>query len=156
MNDLRTILLAEDNEDDVFAMKRALKGAGVVNPLQIVDDGQQTLDYLSGQGAYADRTRFPLPFILFLDLKLPYVHGFEILEWLSQQRTFESLPIVILSSSDETRDHERAYSLGARSYLVKPPRPDDLKAVFESLQNYWLLRTGAFPVAFKDATANKS
>ena len=75
----RVILLVEDNEDDVFFMRRALQKAGVDLPLQIVMDGQQALDYLEGKEAYGDRTRFPIPRLMFLDLKLPYVHGFGVL-----------------------------------------------------------------------------
>jgi CheY-like chemotaxis protein len=133
-----TILLVEDNEADVFLMKRALKSAEITNPLQIVTDGQRALDYLSGAGEFSDRQKFPLPFIVFLDLKLPYIHGFEVLAWMRLHPELNRLVVVVLTSSPEEKDHERAYSLGARSYLVKPPTPDGLKDVFNSLNSYWL------------------
>lgn len=141
------ILLVEDNEDDVFAMKRALKLAQITNPLQIVSDGQKAMDYLSGAREFADREKYPLPFIVFLDLKLPYVHGFEILAWMRLKPELSSIVVVVLTSSAEERDHERAYSLGARSYLVKPPTANALKDVFNSLKTYWLSKTSSSPVS---------
>jgi CheY-like chemotaxis protein len=133
----RTILVAEDNEDDIFALKRAFKKAQLGNPLQVVNDGQAAVDYLSGAGEYADRQRFPLPLLMFLDLKMPYLNGFEVLSWIRERPDLESLPVVVLTSSDENRDHQRAYSLGARSYLVKPPDPDEIKRLIESLEPLW-------------------
>jgi CheY-like chemotaxis protein len=142
-----TILLVEDNEDDVFAMKRALKLAQITNPLQIVTDGQKAVDYLSGAGEFSDREKYPLPFIVFLDLKLPYVHGFEILDWMRKKPELNPIVVVVLTSSAEERDHERAYSLGARSYLVKPPTADTIKDVFDSLKSYWLARASSSPIS---------
>jgi CheY-like chemotaxis protein len=133
----RTILLVEDNEDDVFAFQRALKKAQIVNPVQVVVDGQQALDYLSGTGPFVERVKYPLPFLVFLDLKLPYRDGFEVLAWIRQRAELNSLVVVILTGSDETRDHQQAYALGARSYLVKPPTPDELKRLIDSMQSYW-------------------
>jgi CheY-like chemotaxis protein len=142
-----TILLVEDNEDDVFIIKRALKLAQNTNPLQIVTDGQQALDYLAGAGEYADRQKFPLPFMVFLDLKLPYIHGFEVLAWMRLRPELSSLVVVVLTSSAETRDHEKAYALGARSYLVKPPTPQALSDVFGSLKTYWLSKGSSLPLS---------
>jgi CheY-like chemotaxis protein len=142
-----TILLVEDNEDDVFIMKYALKQARVANPVQVVTDGQMALDYLAGTGIYSDRVRFPLPFIVFLDLKLPYVHGFEVLTWIGQQQGLSSLVVIVLTSSEQEKDQQQAYALGARSYLIKPPTADTLLDVFASLKSYWLSKTDALPVA---------
>ena len=133
-----TILLVEDNDDDVFAMKRALIKGQIMNPLQVATNGQMALDYLSGAGKYADRQSFPLPFIVFLDLKLPYLGGFEVLTWMRQQPALDSIVVVILTSSDEEKDHQRAYSLGAKNYLVKPPTPKDLTEVLTSLKDVQL------------------
>ena len=128
-----TILLVEDNDDDVFAMKRALKRGQIPNPLQIATDGQQALNYLSGAGEYADRTRFPLPGVIFLDLKLPYVHGFEVLSWLREQPQLKSIAVVVLTSSPEEKDQAKAHALGARSYQIKPPTPETLTRILSSL-----------------------
>lgn len=147
MSSAATILLVEDNDDDVFAMKRALRLGNIGNPLQIVTNGQQALDYLSGSRQYADRERHPLPFIIFLDLKLPYVDGFDILAWMRQQRQFDDIVVIVLTSSAETRDQEKAYSFGARSYLVKPPTPIALNDIFNSLKSYWISTLGVVPLA---------
>ena len=102
-------------------MQRALQKAGLTFPLQIATDGRQALDYLQGQGRFSDRARHPVPALIFLDLKLPYVHGFEVLAWLREQTSLHELPVVVLTSSPEDRDREKARALGARAYLVKPP-----------------------------------
>jgi CheY-like chemotaxis protein len=117
----KLILLVEDNEDDVFFMKRALKDAKVGFPVQILEDGQQALDYLSGKGPYSDRALHPLPHLMFLDLKLPYVEGFEVLAWMRDNPSLKDMPVAILTSSAEDSDQERAKELNAKTYLVKPP-----------------------------------
>jgi len=114
------ILLVEDNEDDIFFMQRAFEEAKFANPLHIVMDGQQAIDYLDGAGQFADRTAHPLPDFVFLDLKLPIADGFEVLIWL-RQRKKSSVPVAILSSSPEDTDMRRARELGANCYLLKPP-----------------------------------
>ena len=125
MSELRpTILLVEDSEDDVFLMQRAMTKAKLDFPLQVVTTGQDALDYLSGSESFSDRSRHPLPALIFLDLKLPYVHGFEILSWLRQQPPLRDVPVVVLTSSPEERDREKALALGAKAYLVKPPTPE--------------------------------
>ena len=134
----RAILLVEDNEDDVFLMKRALQGARVVNPLQVVEDGQQAVDYLTGAGQFADRETYPLPAVVFLDLKLPYISGHDVLAWIRRQKEFESLVVIVLTSSNEASDLSRCYALGANSYLVKPPTPDQLEDLAKAFKWYWL------------------
>ncbi len=148
-----TILLVEDNEDDVFAMSRALKQAHIANPVTVVSDGQEALDYLSGAGPYADRERYPVPFIVFLDLKLPYIDGFEVLTWIRQQPALSSTLVVVLTSSVENRDQERSYALGARSYLIKPPTAETLLDVLNSLKTYWLAKAAFTPLIHSAATA---
>jgi CheY-like chemotaxis protein len=148
MNSLsQTILLVEDNEDDVFLMKRALKHARITNPLQVVMDGQKAIDYLSGKEAFADRAKYPLPFLVFLDLKLPYKHGFEVLKWIREQASLDSVVVVVLTSSAENRDHQKAYALGARSYLIKPPTAEMLHELMASMQSLWLRHAASAPVS---------
>jgi CheY-like chemotaxis protein len=125
-----TLLLVEDNPDDIFLMRRALLKSGLEFPVQIVTDGKQALEYLSGSGRYADRQHFPNPTWVFLDLKLPYLNGFEVLEWIRSDAANRHLDVVILTSSPEERDRETATRLGARAYLVKPPTPASLLGVF--------------------------
>src|SRR5690349_7529259 len=91
-----TLLLAEDLEDDVFIMRRAIKSAGIRNPLAVVSDGRELLAYLSGEGQYHDRNNFPLPFLLFLDLKMPHHDGFECLEVIGQNPSLKHIPVVVL------------------------------------------------------------
>lgn len=132
------ILLVEDNEDDVFLMKRALKNAGIKNPLRIAEDGQQAVDYLSGTGAYADRTQFPIPALVFLDLKLPMRKGLDVLAWIRKQPHLEGVVVVVLTSSNEPSDLKQSYRLGANSYVVKPPTASQLLDLAKAFKWYWL------------------
>ena len=134
----RALLLVEDNEDDVFLMRRALKGSHVVNPLHVVEDGQAAVDYLAGTGKYADRDSYPLPAVVFLDLKLPYISGHDVLAWIRRQKELDSLIVIVLTSSNEASDLSRCYALGANSYLVRPPTPDQLEDLAKSFKWYWL------------------
>jgi CheY-like chemotaxis protein len=133
----RTILIVEDNPDDLFAIQRALRKANIRNPVAVVTDGRDALDYLAGVGRFADRALYPLPFMMFLDLKLPYVDGFDVLAWLRARAELDGIVVIVLTSSDEDRDHRRAYALGARSYLVKPPTADALVQLAVSLRSLW-------------------
>ena len=133
-----TILLVEDSEDDVFFMRRALKLAGVTNPLQVAPDGQVAMDYLGGVGQFANREEFPLPAIVLLDLRLPLIPGFEVLKWLRSQTQFECVPVIVLTSSREDRDMQRAYALHANSFLVKSPDPSHTAGMVKTLTEYWL------------------
>jgi CheY-like chemotaxis protein len=114
--------------------------------MQVVRNGKDALDYLKGEGRFADRGKHPLPFLAFIDLKLPYVNGFEVLEWMRGRPEVQSIVPVVLTSSNEDRDHQKAYTLGARSYLVKPPSPEDLNALMDSLRSLWEKESGAGPV----------
>lgn len=144
----KTILLVEDDRDDIFIFQRALKAARIINPVTIVKNGQEAIDYLSHGGRYTDQAEYPLPFVIFLDLKLPYLDGFEVLSWIRKQPALEPIVVVVLTGSDETRDHQRAYALGARSYLVKPPEAEDINQFINSMTSYW--RSGdAWPVSLE-------
>jgi len=133
-----TILLVEDNEDDVFIMRRALKEAKILNPLQIATDGESAVNYLEGKGEFGDRERYPLPAVVFLDLKLPLKSGHDVLAWARAQKQLNSVVIVILTSSEEPEDLKKAYRLGANSYLVKPPTPEQLIEMAKAFKWYWL------------------
>lgn len=141
-----TILLVEDDRDDVFIFQRTLKAAGIANPVVVVTTGQDAVDYLSHQGKYTDSEKHPLPFVIFLDLKLPYLDGFEVLSWIRAQPHLQSIIVVVLSGSDETRDHQKAYALGARTYLLKPPQVKDIKLFIESMASYWGYPGGMWPI----------
>jgi CheY-like chemotaxis protein len=132
------ILLVEDNEDDIFLMRRALKSAGIINQLSVVEDGQQAVDYLSGINAFTDRQLHPLPAVVFLDLKLPLKMGMDVLKWIKQQPHLKSLVVVVLTSSNESIDVKEAYRLGANTYVIKPPTPEQLLDLAKAFKWYWL------------------
>jgi CheY-like chemotaxis protein len=136
--DISTILLAEDNENDVLMLRRAARHAKFTNPLAVVPDGEEVMAYLQGDGKYGDRRRYPLPGLLLLDLKMPRKNGFEVLQWLREQAQFAHLQVVVLSSSDEIKDINRAYELGANSFLVKPMFFSEFVGMLEALHSYCL------------------
>jgi CheY-like chemotaxis protein len=115
----QTILYAEDDSNDVFLLTRALRKLGFQNPIQHVQDGAVAISYLTGSNGFSDRTKYPLPSVLLLDLKMPVKDGFEVLEWLRSHPAFEKLPVVVLSSSDLGEDKGKAQELGATAYLTK-------------------------------------
>ena len=133
------LMLVEDDPDHVLLIQRALAKANLVNPLRIVRDGDEAIAYLSGQGAYSDRNRYPIPSLILLDLKLPRKSGLEVLEWIRSDPALRVLPVVALTSSAETSDIERAYALGVNSYLVKPLGFEDLLDLVKSLGMYWMI-----------------
>ena len=128
-----SLLLIEDNPDDVFIMRRALKKTGLDLPVHVACDGNEALDYLRGSGVYQDRRQYPVPSVIFLDLKLPYLTGFEVLEWIRQHPALQDLDVVILTSSAEERDEKKARELGVKAYLVKPPNAEMLLQTFSAL-----------------------
>jgi CheY-like chemotaxis protein len=123
------ILLVEDDEHDAFFLRRALQKARPDLALHVVTDGEQALDYLDGRRDYSNRATHPLPSLMFLDLKLPYFNGFQILEHLRETPALAAIPVFVLTSSAEERDRKRAMELGAKAYLVKPPTPEMLLRV---------------------------
>lgn len=131
------ILLVEDNEDDAFLMKRSLKTAGVQQTVHVAGDGQQAVDYLAGLGSFADREKFPLPSVVFLDLKLPFKSGHEVLAWIKSQGELAEIIVVVLTSSNQPSDLEEAYRLGANSYVVKPAAAQQLDELATAFKNYW-------------------
>lgn len=133
-----TILLVEDNSDDVFFMRRAFKAADIGNPLQVVSDGSQAIQYFRGLGKFADRETYPLPVLVLLDLKMPIRDGHEVLEWMRLRKQFRTAVVIVLTTSQEMSDVTRAYRLGANSYLVKPSSPPELVEQVRAIKRYWL------------------
>ncbi len=133
-----TVLLVEDDLNDIFLVKRAFKLAQIQNPLQVVTDGQDAINYLRGAGKYSDRDAFPLPKLIVMDIKMPRKTGFEVLEWVKgDSRPLRRIPIVIVSSSDNPSDINRAYELGANAYMVKPVNFLAVEHLFQSITQYW-------------------
>jgi CheY-like chemotaxis protein len=138
MSDYSTILVADADQNDVFFIRRAFQKSGITYPVVHVPDGQEAIDYLKGEAAYADRTRYPLPGLLLLDLKMPKVDGFDVLAWLKSRPELKELPVVVLSSSSREDDIQRARQLGAADYLVKPADFDDLLSLAQDVAARWL------------------
>lgn len=129
----RTILLAEDNSDDVALIRAAFKEAKLPYQFEVVADGEEAIRYLQGEGLYADRSRFPVPFLLLLDLKMPVKTGFDVLNWIQERPAFKDLLVVVLSGSQLSTDMTQARQLGSNSYLVKSA---DYKQLILFLQSF--------------------
>ena len=132
-----TILLVEDDENDAFLFKLALERAKILNPVQWLKDGIEAIAYLTGESPYTDRTVFPQPELVILDLKMPRMSGLELLAWLRDHPAFQGIPIIIMSSSMEERDVRRAYNLGANTYFVKPGSFDIFVTLIGKVHAYW-------------------
>lgn len=133
------ILLVEDSPDDALLIQRAFRKANLANPVQLVRDGEEAVAYLSGKAPYDDRVRFPLPVFMLLDLKLPRRSGLEVLAWVRQESVVKRLPVVVLTSSRESVDVNRAYDLGVNSYLTKPVGFEALLEMVKNVNLYWLV-----------------
>lgn len=138
MSEMKTILLAEDNPDDVWIMQRALKVSGLPHPFHFVQNGREAVDYLYGVGKYADRAAHPLPSLVLLDLKMPYLSGLEVLKWIRQESSNRTLISIFLTSSSDLRDVNEAYRLGANAYLVKPSELGKLVEMLKSMESFFL------------------
>src|SRR6266511_5552584 len=133
------VLLVEDDETDILLLRRAFRNASIGNPVMEVRDGQEAIHYLSGDGAYADRVRYPMPFLVLMDLRLPKLSGFEVLAWIRDQSQLADLKVVVLTASDYVRDVNQAHDLGANCYLVKPPTFEELVEVVRGIKGRWLV-----------------
>jgi len=133
------ILLVEDDENDMLLVQRAFRKSSILTPLQVVRDGDAAVAYLEGTNEFSDRQRFPFPVFMLLDLKLPRRSGLEVLSWVKEQPGLKRIPIVVLTSSNKDADVDRAYELGANSYITKPVSFETLLDLVKSLQLYWLV-----------------
>ena len=143
MDQKPTVLLAEDESADVFIMQRAITKMNSPVSLQVVKDGEQAIDYLSGHGQYADRERFPIPKLILLDVKMPRKSGFDVLEWLRYNNAFSNIIVVMITSSSLRSDIEQAQALGACCYLVKPVPFAELRQLFTNTEEYVAAKAAA-------------
>lgn len=132
-----TILLIEDNENDVLLLRRAMINSGMTHVVRLAQDGMEALNYLRGSGKFADRATYPFPDIILLDLKLPRLSGLELLAWLKDNPEHRVVPTIVLSSSELEDDVRKAYELGANTYLVKPTDFDMLTEMVRKVCDYW-------------------
>jgi CheY-like chemotaxis protein len=147
------ILLVDDNPHDVVLIRLAFRRVGIIDTIQLVKDGTEAMRYIKGEGVYSDRHQFPSPTLILLDLKMPQTSGFDVLQWIREQVELANVVVVVMSGSKNDQDIERAYALGATSYLVKPTRFEDMVKMMESLKDYTAWRrsgktTGA-PAGFR-------
>jgi CheY-like chemotaxis protein len=135
------ILIAEDNDADLLLLQRALKFAGVPCTVHAVPDGEEAIAYLAGQGKYVNRVEFPLPSLVLLDLKMPNKGGFEVLRWIRTHPKFCRLPVLVMTVSNQSADINRAYALGANSFINKSLDYQSTKDLVQSIRNFWLTLT---------------
>ena len=133
------ILFAEDNADDATLTIRGLKKSGLTNKIYHVKDGAEALDFIYCRGEYADRNLNDHPKMILLDLKMPKVSGIEVLKKIKTDPDFNSIPVVILTSSKEDPDIKKCYALGANSYIVKPVESDNFFNALKELGYYWMI-----------------
>ena len=136
----RTILLVDDDENDVLVMTMAMKKVGMPCPIRVAKDGRDAQDYLSGAGKFADRSEYPLPCLMLVDLKLPRIMGLEVLRWLRERPEFDSMIVLVLSSSPMPDDIDRAYHLRANAYLVKPSGLENLQLMAQAIKDFWFMK----------------
>jgi len=134
----RPVLVAEDSDDDYFLLTRAFQKANFINPVFRVENGQEVIRYLSGEGRYADRMLYPFPYVLLLDLKMPVMHGLDVLAWTRQQDATRRLPVVVVSSSLQPTDIRESYDKGANGFVTKSTTIAGLVDVVEAIHAFWL------------------
>src|SRR5512140_3380858 len=132
------VLYVEDEATDVLFMRWAFREAGLADSLRSVGDGRDAIAYLAGNGVYADRGQHPLPALILLDLNMPLVSGFEVLEWLLERPDLRGLPVVVFSSSSREDDKVKALARGAREYVQKPQSAAGFVKVAGGLRERWL------------------
>ena len=143
MSDIRSpILLVEDDPNDILFFEKALQRCAPEARLQIARDGQEAMDYLDAKGAYTDRAKFPPPAVVVLDLKLPARDGLEVLTTMRARHDLQHIPVVVLTSSQESRDVGSSRELGVDEYLIKPVRFADLLRIVQNIGARWGTPTG--------------
>lgn len=138
LNNSVPILLVEDDENDIILTELAYEVVGLANPLLVVRNGSEAIRYLSGDGIYFDRARYPFPGMILLDLNMPILTGFDVLEWLQCHPVKSKVIVVVLTASSNTADIDRAMSLGAADYRVKPNNSARLVPLLRELEARWL------------------
>ena len=138
------IMLVDDLHDDVTLVTMALTKAGVTDTVHVACAGDEVIEYLNGDGIYADRSRFPFPTLMLLDLKMPRVSGFDVLRWMKDNPKLPYIHVVVLSASDRPDDMKLASDLGAKSYFVKSVRFSDMQRLANELKAY-CVAPGAVP-----------
>jgi len=150
------ILVVEDNEDHVFLLRHAFQKAGITNPVQVANYGEDAVAYLEGTGRYSNWKEFPLPLIVLLDIKMPGMDGFDVLRWIRQQPGLKALRVAMLTSSDLGQEIKMAYDLGANVFLTKPVDLARLVEMVKVVRAHWLEFAQAPQVSRHSDTAGKN
>ena len=143
MNKERSVLAVDDSDDDRFLLRRAFCKAAFRCRIHEARNGEEAIAYLQGEGSYGDRSRFPLPSVVLLDLNMPVKNGFDVLAWVRTRPELRGVSIYVLSASIRIEDVERAFALGANAFLFKPGAMEELTALIQSLRDW--LRYDHFP-----------
>lgn len=139
MEEYPTILLIEDNYTDIILIKRTFRQSYIGNPLQVVKTYRDALQYMKGEGIFANRKEYPLPILILLDLNLPDGSGLDFLKWIGEKKDYKKIPVIVLTCSQDNEDINKSYELGANSYIVKPVKFGRLIDMVKSLENYWFI-----------------
>jgi CheY-like chemotaxis protein len=135
----KTVLYVEDSPEDFALLKRVSRKSGTPFSLQHAENGEQAIDYLNGAGDYADREEHPFPDLVLLDLRMPRLDGFEVLQWIRDNPATKTLPVVVLAGSSFRADIRRALELGANSYAAKPAKFEELQVLIDQIADVWLV-----------------
>jgi CheY-like chemotaxis protein len=138
MNRQCTILIVDDDENDIFFVKRAFTEINVHCTFHVLNNGQEAVDYLEGAGEFANREKYAMPMMILMDLNMPIMDGFQVLAWLRSRPGIKVIPTIVFSSSDLPADITRAYELGANSFMTKSVTYDALLLKLQTLSQYWL------------------
>lgn len=138
MDEHALILLVDDDYNDCTLIRRAFVGAKVLNPVVVVRSGEEAMDYLCGVGKFANRAEFPLPGLVLLDIKMHGMDGLEVLRWIRSQPGLRTMRVVMLTSSNDMKDINMAYQLGANSFLTKPVDFEKFLEIARALGGYWM------------------
>jgi CheY-like chemotaxis protein len=144
-----TVLVVEDNEEEVILLQRAFKHNDLDVSVHFVANGEEAIEYLSGGDRFTDRTAFPEPDLVLMDLKMPRKGGFEVLEWFRNLQEGALIPVIVLTSSNRDADIQRAYSLGANTYFIKPHSFDEFRGLVKTLCEYWRLARRPKPLVVR-------
>lgn len=138
INERFTILIVEDNAEEVLLLKKAFQRVALDIAVQFVTNGEEAIDYLSGTEQFHNRREYPEPDLVIMDLKMPRKGGFEVLEWFRNLQEGALIPIIVLTSSHREADVQRAYSLGANSYFLKPSNFEEFRDMIQVIYQYWI------------------
>jgi CheY-like chemotaxis protein len=134
----KAILLVDDSEDDVLMFKRAYKEVGISKTLRVAYTGDEAIAYLAGEGKFSNREDYPFPDLVLLDLKMPGKTGFDVLRWMRSEPTTKDLRVIVMTGSEDTAAVNRAYKMGATSFIVKSATPEELVRQLREVKNHWL------------------